>query len=198
METTTLPAMLTPEDVEHLLARGADVRIIDVRTPGEFDSAHIPGSYNVPLDTLGEHSSELSRHLEQPVVLVCRTGVRARRAESALAETGMTNIHLLDGGMVAWETSGGEIRQGAERWEIERQVRLVAGTLVCLGGLGALLGISILIWIPILLGGGLAGAAITDSCIMGRLLMKLPYNQTRTCDITEIVGQLTAARSARS
>jgi hypothetical protein len=51
-----------------LLAEDADVRVLDVRTPAEFESAHIPGAYNVPLDTLAEHAAELERHVEEPVV----------------------------------------------------------------------------------------------------------------------------------
>jgi rhodanese-related sulfurtransferase len=48
-------------------------RILDVRTPAEFETAHIPGSYNVPLDLLREHRDELARHIDEDVVLVCRS-----------------------------------------------------------------------------------------------------------------------------
>jgi 3-mercaptopyruvate sulfurtransferase SseA len=49
-------------------------RMLDVRTPAEFETAHIPGSYNVPLETLREHRAELLGHLDEQVVLVCRSG----------------------------------------------------------------------------------------------------------------------------
>ena len=70
-------------------------RLLDVRTPAEFTTAHIPGSYNVPLPLLREHRDELRTHLDDDVVLVCRSGVRATQAETLLGSTG------LDGGSYA-------------------------------------------------------------------------------------------------
>jgi rhodanese-related sulfurtransferase len=81
-------------------------RVLDVRTAAEFRTVHIPGSYNVPLDLLREHRGELSRHLEQDVVLVCRSGARAGQAETLLADTGLPNVHVLDGGLLAWQRTG--------------------------------------------------------------------------------------------
>ena len=45
--------------VSTLIREDATVRVLDVRTPGEFDNAHIGGAYNVPLDLLGEHAKEI-------------------------------------------------------------------------------------------------------------------------------------------
>ena len=86
--------------------------VLDVRTPAEFETAHIPGAYNVPLDTLREHRAELSRHLDEDVVLVCRSGARATQAEKALAEVGLPGLRVLDGGMVAWESPGAPVNRG--------------------------------------------------------------------------------------
>ncbi len=99
---------------------------------------HVPGSYNVPLADLREHREELRRHLEDPVVLVRRSGRRAVEAERALTETGIPNLRILDGGVVAWQSAGGPVRRGRQRWDIECQVRLVAGSLVLAGVLGSL------------------------------------------------------------
>ena len=57
MSTTpipTLPPVVAPHAVAPLIKQGMDVTLIDVRTPAEFESTHIPGSYNVPLDQLPE------------------------------------------------------------------------------------------------------------------------------------------------
>ena len=70
-------------------------RILDVRTPAEFESAHIPGSYNVPLDLLREHRDELARHIDEDVVLVCRSGGRATQAEQALGQVGLPGLRVL-------------------------------------------------------------------------------------------------------
>jgi hypothetical protein len=45
-------------------------------------------------------------------------------------------------------------------------------------------------WIAGLLGAGLAAAALTNTCAMGMLLGKLPYNRGSSCDLDTIVGQL--------
>src|SRR5512142_529335 len=68
------------------------LRVLDVRTGGEFESAHIPGSYNVPLDTLIEHIGEFAR-LDHPIVLVCQSGGRASQARQKLAAAGKTTLH---------------------------------------------------------------------------------------------------------
>ncbi|MFP5373140.1 MAG: rhodanese-like domain-containing protein, partial [Actinomycetes bacterium] len=75
--TAGTPATLDAAALHHLITTGAGPRLIDVRTPGEFEAAHIPGSYNVPLDVLREHRDELAARLDEQVVLVCRSGQRA-------------------------------------------------------------------------------------------------------------------------
>lgn len=168
------------------------VRVLDVRTPAEFETMHIPGAYNVPLDTLKEHREELSSHLDEDVVLVCRSGVRATQAEQALAGVGLPNLRVLDGGILAWEQAGGQVRRGAQRWELERQVRLVAGSLV----LTSVVTSFFVRRAQLLAGGvgaGLTFAAVSNSCLMGSILMKLPYNRSSSYDVRDVMGQLSAA-----
>ncbi|NKZ06007.1 rhodanese-like domain-containing protein [Actinomadura latina] len=187
---TTAPARLDAASLRDRLNAADPPRLLDVRTPGEFSAAHINGSYNVPLDTLKEHRDELRTHLSE-VVLICRTGNRAAQAEQALAETGLTNVHVLDGGIVAWEANGGPLNREAEnRWELERQVRLVAGSLVAAGVVASLFvpGAQVLSG---LVGAGLVVAAVTNTCTMGMLLSKLPYNRGPRCDLPTIVERLT-------
>ncbi|HEX6924270.1 MAG TPA: rhodanese-like domain-containing protein, partial [Longimicrobiaceae bacterium] len=57
--TTTIPPVIRPDELEALLRERPDVRLLDVRTPGEHEAVHIRGAYNVPLDTLGEHGPEI-------------------------------------------------------------------------------------------------------------------------------------------
>lgn len=172
-----------------LLDRGADIRMLDVRTPAEFGTAHISGSYNVPLDTLAEHAAELHRHVEEPVVVICRTGNRARQAEAKLAAAGMGNLHVLDGGIVAWEAMNADVVRGKEKWALERQVRLVAGSIVAASILASLKAPKAR-FVAGGIGAGLTFAALTDTCAMGMLLGKLPYNRARSCDIDNVVGEL--------
>jgi rhodanese-related sulfurtransferase len=191
---TSTRTTFTAADLERLRAERPDVRVLDVRTPGEFAARHIPGSYNVPLPDLGEHRAELTAGDAGPVVVVCESGRRAGMAEQQLVAAGLDRIHVLDGGVAAWERSGHELArpddQGAP-WALERQVRLVAGSIVL-----AAIVVSVA-WPPArylagAVGAGLVIAALTDTCAMGMLLGRLPYNRrTPTCDMPSVVARIT-------
>ncbi len=176
------------------LADGSAPRLLDVRTPAEFETAHIPGSYNVPLDTLREHRDELRRHLDEDVVLVCRSGNRAAQAERALAEVGLPGLRVLEGGIVGWETAGAPLKRGRETWDLERQVRLVAGAIVALSVLGSLV-VPGLQWLAFAIGSGLVFAAVSNTCAMGMMLSKLPWNRRgAACEPADLVAALADAR----
>jgi rhodanese-related sulfurtransferase len=173
-----------------LLRQQPGIRLLDVRTPGEYESAHIPGAYNVPLDTLGEHGDEIRAHVETPVVLVCQSGSRARRAEEALRQAGMPNLHVLDGGVNAWVAAGQTLARGPERMSLERQVRIVAGALAATGGILAV-GVNPLFGLlSAFIGSGLVFAGVTDTCGMAMVLSRLPYNRPASCDVDAMVQAL--------
>ncbi|OII68020.1 rhodanese-like domain-containing protein [Streptomyces sp. CC77] len=182
-------AGLTPTALQQLIDSGRGPRVLDVRTPGEFRTVHIPGSYNVPLDTLREHRAELLTHLDEDVVLVCRSGARAAQAEQALAEAGLPNLWVLDGGMMAWEAGGAPVNRGEARWDLERQVRLIAGSIVLVTGVvGVFVPGAHLIGTAI--GAGLTFAALSNTCAMGMMLAKLPYNRGPRTDIRTVIASL--------
>ncbi|HEX8972089.1 rhodanese-like domain-containing protein [Oryzihumus sp.] len=187
--TRTKPTRITPEELRDWMATKEAPRVLDVRSPAEFSSSHVAGSYNVPLDLLREHRHELRDHLDQDVVLICRSGARAGQAETLLAEVGLPNLHVLDGGVLAWEQAGAPLIRGRARWDLERQVRLVAGSLV-LGGVLASIVWPPARWLSGAVGGGLAFAAVTNSCAMGMLLSRLPYNQDSTTDLDSVLTAL--------
>ena len=137
--TAPMPAMIDSAELNRRLASGAPPRVLDVRTPGEFETVHMPGSYNVPLDLLREHRDEILAHVDEDVVLVCRSGQRAAQAEETLRNAGLPNVHILDGGITAWQTNGFVVNQRGQRWDLERQVRLVAGLIVAVSILASIL-----------------------------------------------------------
>ena len=188
----SLPALLAPADLTRLLRERPETRLLDVRTPGEFDAEHIAGAYNVPLDTLGEHGPEIRAGVAEPVVLVCRSGQRARKAEESLKAAGMSNLHVLDGGMTAWIGAGQPVRRGEPRMSLERQVRIAAGALAATGGFLALFVNPLFAALPAFVGSGLVFAGVTDTCAMGMLIAKLPYNRPASCDVPAMVRALTA------
>lgn len=198
--TTATASPLRPTDLDRIRREHPDLRVVDVRTPGEFAGRHIPGSYNVPLPQLSEHRAELSSGAAGPVVLVCESGRRAGQAERQLVEAGLDRVHVLDGGVAAWEAAGGELVRpaGSAPWSLERQVRLVAGAIVASSIIVSVA------WPPArylagAIGAGLTFAALTDTCAMGMALAKLPYNtrQRGGCDLPVVVSQITDPSEVR-
>jgi rhodanese-related sulfurtransferase len=170
--------------------------VLDVRTPAEFETAHLTGSYSVPLDLLSEHTAELAAHLDRPVVLICQSGGRAEQAAQRLAGVGLSNLHVLDGGLPALTAAGAPITRGQARWAMDRQVRLVAGSLVLTGGLASL-AVPAAIALPLAVGAGLTLSAVTNSCAMASLLGRLPYNRGADAPTrSDVVAQLNPVSNA--
>jgi rhodanese-related sulfurtransferase len=191
--TVQLPGtdIIDTTQLQRMMLDDPTTRILDVRTGGEFDGVHIAGSYNVPLDTLGEHARDLA-DVEHPVILVCKSGARADQAHTTLTGAGKQRLHLLDGGLDAWIAGGGDVIRGSsETWAMDRQVRLVAGSI-------SLAGLLLSMFIPKAkwLAGGVATAltfsAVSNTCAMGNALGKLPYNRGRGCDIEGVLTGLRA------
>lgn len=157
----------------------SDILLLDVRTPAEFEEAHIPGSILHPLTELDpkEISSLAKKHGQ--CLVICRSGNRAKQAAAKLAEEGTIPVCVLDGGILAWETAGLPLIRGKKTISLERQVRIAAGALVFIGAvLGYFVNPS---WIALsgFVGAGLVFAGITDTCGMGMLIARMPWNNRR-------------------
>jgi rhodanese-related sulfurtransferase len=185
---------ITSIELRKLLESSPAPRLVDVRSPGEFETAHITGSYNVPLDVLDKHRPEIVQRLERDrdVVLVCRSGQRSTQAAELLREAGLTSGRVLEKGLIDWEGQGYAVDRGAQRWELERQVRLVAGSIVLSSVVGSV-AIPRLKWLAAAIGGGLTYAAVSNTCAMGTALSKLPYNRGAASDAKTILAQLDSA-----
>ncbi|MGW2626162.1 rhodanese-like domain-containing protein [Micromonospora taraxaci] len=194
---TTRPATLDATALRELIESGRAPRVLDVRTPAEFESSHISGSYNVPLDLLREHRRELRDQLNEDDVLVCRSGVRATQAQQALAGVGLPDLRVLDGGIMSWQAADAPITRGVSRWDLERQVRLVAGSIVLVSVLASVF-VPQLKWVAAFIGAGLTVAAVTNTCAMGLMLSKLPYNRSAGCDLDRVVGRLRGSATERA
>lgn len=193
---TTTENRITAAELRRAIDDDPDIWILDVRTGAEFETAHIPGAVNVPLNELGRHAHQIAT-MDRPAIIVCQSGNRACEAEKALVGKGMLNLAVLEGGMNAWEKIGGDVNRGQERWALERQVRLVAGSIV-LAATAASLKWPKLRFLAGGVGAGLAFAAITNTCAMGNLLARLPYNQGPQPDVEASLARVLAeARSAR-
>jgi rhodanese-related sulfurtransferase len=169
-------ALITPAELTNRLTGDITPTLVDVRSAAEYDTAHIPGSINIPLPVVTEHATALAAELHGPVVLVCQAGTRARTAHTALAAAGAQQLSVLDGGVTAHTAAGADVRRGRARWALERQVRLVAGGVVATSILASLR-FPKARFLAGGIGAGLATAAVTDTCAMGAALSRLPYNR---------------------
>ncbi|OLT20180.1 sulfurtransferase [Ornithinimicrobium sp. CNJ-824] len=192
--TTTTDQTTTVIDADTLKAwfdRHDDVVVIDVRSAAEFESLHIRGSYNVPLQLLSEHTQDVAQRVGRRVVLVCHSGVRAEQARQRLHEVGMDSALVLDGGAPAFAAAGGDVVRGEQRWAMDRQVRMVDGTLVTTGLLAGELVSPKLRMVAGAVGAGLAFSAATNTCAMGAALAKMPWNRgAQDPAAHEAIGQL--------
>ncbi len=189
-QSQAIPAVIRPPELAELLSEHPEVRLLDVRTPTEYETVHIRGAYNVPLDLLGEHGAEIRTNVAEPVVLICQSGQRARKAEEALKAAGMPNLHVLDGGVNGWVAAGNPVVRRAERLSLERQVRIAAGAMAAIGGILAVFINPLFALLPAFVGSGLVFAGVTNTCGMAMLLTRLPYNRVATCDVAAMVRAL--------
>lgn len=89
----------------------ADVVLIDVREPDEYAEAHIPGVTLIPLGDVPDRVAEIPK--DKTVILTCRTGNRSGQAATWLRGQGYTDVHNLQGGILAWQKAGLPTESGA-------------------------------------------------------------------------------------
>jgi rhodanese-related sulfurtransferase len=168
-----------PRELAELCQRGS-VDLVDVRTPVEYREVHAAGARNVPLD--GLDPAELMRARNgsggEPLYLICRSGSRGRQACERFLAAGFTNVVNVEGGTLAWAECGLPVVRGQKAISLDRQVRIAAGTLVLLGAALGGLAHPAFIALAAFVGAGLVFAGLTDTCGMGLLLARMPWNRT--------------------
>lgn len=91
---------ISPQELKRLLDAGVDATVLDVREPWEYAIAHVTGSINIPLGEVPARLDELDR--AQPVIVMCKSGGRSRRAADFLSTHGFGQVSNLTGGIDAW------------------------------------------------------------------------------------------------
>ncbi|ASN50752.1 MULTISPECIES: rhodanese-like domain-containing protein [unclassified Sinomonas] len=190
---TQTATTLSPQTLRAWIDTHEDLIVIDVRSAAEFETQHIRGSYNVPLPLLSEHTEDLAERLGKRVVLVCQSGVRAEQARQRLDGAGIGSALILEGGVPAFAAAGGDVVRGAQRWALERQVRMAAGGLVVAGLVAGKFVSPKLRALSGAIGAGLAFSAATNTCAMGNALAKMPWNKTASePSAADAIGQIPA------
>ena len=178
--TLTQASTIAPADLRDALASGTPPTVIDVRSGAEYSSVHIRGSYDVPLPLLAEHGQEFASRLPGQVVLICQSGNRARQANERLEAVGVhpDSVTVLDGGIAGYESAGGEVVRGKGAWAMDRQVRMVAGSLVLAGVTASKVLSPKFVYLAGAIGAGLTYSAASNSCAMAAGLSKMPWNRS--------------------
>ncbi|REJ79095.1 MAG: DUF2892 domain-containing protein [Acidobacteria bacterium] len=159
--------------------------LVDVREYAEFAGGRVSDAKLLPLGEIEARHSELDH--EKPIYVMCRTGRRSSEAQKKLKSLGFKNVINVVGGMEAWKSEELPVEKDEKApWVIERQVRFVAGSVVLLGVILAVLVHPYLIGISAFIGAGLVFSAATDSCAMGMILMKMPWNRIPEAKSNEV------------
>ena len=172
---------ISPSTLADLRRRGEKVTLIDVRTPAEFGEVHVDIARNMPLDRLDAREVG-TLAADGPVYVICKSGTRSRMACEKLVAAGLERIASVEGGTAACVEAGLPVIRGRKVMSLERQVRIAAGALVAFGAATAGLCPDPL-WqkvgagLAAFVGCGLVFAGITDTCGMGMLIARMPWNR---------------------
>ena len=75
---------------------------VDVRGENAYQTSHLPGAINIPMEHLDKRQDRLQRFRERTIIVYCDNGQRTLRAVNALKAQGWTDVHQLKGGLNAW------------------------------------------------------------------------------------------------
>jgi len=171
--TEPLPAAVAVRDLRDWTSpdhpRGA--LGIDVRESDEHRWERPPHCRNVPLSRLDADRHTLPK--DRDLLLFCQTGFRSAKAVEDLRRSGWTRVALVEGGVDAWKAAGFKLERSSRVIPLMRQVQIVAGSLVVIGGLWPGPGR----WLAVAVGAGLVFAGVSGYCGMARALAFLPWNR---------------------
>jgi len=158
------------------LSKSQKIFLLDVRSPDEFQSCHFPGALNVPLDQIetGAHQ-EIPRN--QPVYIMCQSGLRSERAVRILSSQNYSNLVCIQGGISECSKVPNLLNVRRHTLPLMRQVQIVAGSLVVLGIFLSQWVHPAFLALSFFVGAGLTFAGVSGFCGMALLLEKMPWNR---------------------
>lgn len=170
---------ISSHDLQLLLSKGNEANLLDVRSPAEYASVHISGTTLIPLDELDPLEFGRKRGGDSaPVIVICQSGGRAKRAIQKLEAAGVQKCVLLEGGTQAWIDAGLPVNRGKSAvLPLMRQVQITIGAVSATGALLSLLVDPRFAIIPLFMGCGLLMAGITGFCGLAVLMAQMPWNK---------------------
>jgi rhodanese-related sulfurtransferase len=152
------------------------VLLVDVREAAEYATERIPGAKLHSLSQFDPH--QIQPIPGQKVVLYCQSGNRSSKAAQQCLKAGFNAVTHLQGGIPSWKRAGYAVEKSQNApISLFRQVQIVAGSLVIVGILLGTIVSPAFLLLSGFVGAGLVLAGMTNTCAMGMLLAKLPYNQ---------------------
>lgn len=103
IDVADLPAEVDVQTVNAIKDRD-DVFVLDVREQWEYDEGHIPNITLIPMGEIANRLAEIPTDKE--VIVTCRSGNRSSQVATFLREQGFTNVHNMEGGILAWQQAG--------------------------------------------------------------------------------------------
>jgi len=179
--------VIKPQELAELGTETQKIDLIDVRTPVEYREVHVEFARNVPLDQLDPAALMQARNgsSNEPLYVICRSGSRGQQACEKFLKAGFSNVVNIEGGTLACVEAGLPVVRGKKAISLERQVRIAAGLLVVTGSALGYFVSPYWIGLAAFIGAGLAFAGITDTCAMGMMLARMPWNQVPNASPTE-------------
>lgn len=176
---TLEPQRVSPATVASLIQEGRPCRILDVRSRGEWESAHLAGATLQSLDVLNpEDWRRRPENAQQaPLFVLCQAGGRATRAASILCASGVP-CSVIEGGLDAWREAGLPVVLGKSKvLPLMRQVQIVIGLVSGVGSALAVWRHPMFGLIPLAMGAGLLFAGLSGTCGLALLMARMPWNR---------------------
>ncbi len=167
---------ISPVELSSRIQSGKAFQILDVRTPAEYEAAHIEASALRPLDVLDASEWRPSAGTV-PVYVLCQAGGRATRAASHLVGAGVP-CTVIEGGLDAWSAAGLPVVRGESKvLPLMRQVQIVIGVVSATGSALAIWKNPWFALLPLAMGAGLIFAGVSGTCGLALLMARMPWNR---------------------
>lgn len=165
---------LSPQAARDYIARGAV--LVDIRPVDEHARERIAAAISLPAERAETLNTQVG---DAPAVIFhCRSGMRTQANAARLQAHTSCEAYVLEGGLEAWKKAGLPVHtDAAQPLELQRQVQLVAGSVIVLGSvLGATVAPGFYA-LPAVVGAGLIFAGASGFCGLARVLLKMPWNR---------------------
>jgi rhodanese-related sulfurtransferase len=80
--------------------------VIDLRPAAEYANGHLPSARHLEFAELQAKIAQIAKNKANPVLLVCQNGQHSNKASRVVREVGYTEVHVLQGGLAAWQQAG--------------------------------------------------------------------------------------------